>query len=1058
MTTRRRRWAQGGGRSLALARALASLCVLLAMPVQEAAAHDGGLRWRTLTARRVSVHFPAGYEAIARHAARSAEDALTTLAGVLPYEQPRRLELTLDDYGDDSNGWAINFPYDHVHLNAAPPRIGSDLEGNGDWVRALVFHEIAHILHMGQASGPAAWVNAVLGRTYLPNAELPRFWLEGLATWIETRYVGGDTAMRSPNGRPARGGRVEGSVFLARLRAAALDNAWPTPEQLTGAPLHWPRGRGWYVFGSWLLDHQARAHGAEKTTAFVAAFGKLVLPFAIQSLYRQVFGCSLHAMWRSAEAELRARQSVEQRWRGLGLQPPVSAADLLSMPVPEARGTAGAASALQMLRPRRVSLDGEGKGRLRAHPDGASVVFAAAPADELARIERLWPQSGRRQTLHVCEADCDDAMVTSDGRWLVYAATRPHRMVYRRSEVFCAPLADDGGAETALQRTFGARARELALDPSGRRIAWVGLDRGHTRIDVAPFDCEGADRLRARTVRQAASPAQLLGTPALTDSETLFYTEGWARERRLWRLDLAAHPTAAPTEIPLPTTGWIGDLSAHVRRDGPPKLVAVVERGTFRDAASLDLDALAVGFVLRSWTPTGVSSAAMLADGAVVTAEHRGRGMEAFLWPPLDATMSNAPPPPAFESAVANDAPAEPYAPASERWREADYNALPTLRPFRWQPIIEAGAVGAPLDPAAFVVGTDLHGRDALGLYGFGLQLRSDLLLQRPTAILSLSSERWRPHWGLLLATLPSTAWARRGFVSYPFATRVSLLRLSTALQLPAARGGHQLGLALRLGRSDFETELEAFRARVLPDEPFGPVSTPVRRVGAGDVSASIGWARSERYPDSAVSERVAAWTLAATWDEPTLGAPSRNLRLDLDLQRSFRLGQHRVLALRGRLGHGAIVPKGAVPYQVVGVGPSDLQALVTGVGGGDFGAVRGLLDPRRGERLIAGRSLAWASAQLHLPLLDIGRGFDTLPLWLGRLWWTPFVDAAAALAGEESERRERSTTSGALCSLGAELRLQLDVGYVAAGSLRLGAAGIVGGNGGWSAWLRLGD
>ncbi len=1028
------------------------------MPAPEALAHDGDLRWRTLTGRRVAVHDPAGYEVIARHAARSAEDALTTLADVLPYQQPRRLELTLDDYGDDSNGLAINFPYDHVHLNAAPPRVGSDLEGNGDWVRALVFHEVAHILHMGQVSGPVAWVNAVLGRTYLPNAELPRFWLEGLATWIETRYVGADAAVRSPNGGPARGGRVEGSVFLARLRAAALDDAWPTPEQLTGAPLRWPRGRGWYVFGSWLLDYQARAHGAEKTTAFIAAFGRLVLPFAIQSLYRQVFGRSLHGLWRDAEADLRARQTAEQRWRRLGLQPPVAAADLLTTPVPRDVESVGADGLLASLQPRRVSADGEGKGRVRAHPDGVSVVFAVAPADDLARIDRLWPASGRRQTLHVCEADCDDALVSPDGRWLVYAATRPVSLVYRRSEVFCAPVGGSVAADTARRRTFGARARELALDPSGRHIAWIGLDRGHTRIEVADFDCEGAEALRPRTVQRALAPAQLLGTPALTDARTLYYTEGWARQRRLWRLDLAAHPAAAPTAVALPTPGWIGDLTAIGRRDAPPQLSAVVERGTFRDAALLQLESPSAGFVLRSWTPTGVASAARLADGSVVTVEHRGRGMEAYLWPAVEATITSAPTTTGPQVASPVDDAAERYAPSDGRWREADYAALPTLRPFRWQPVVEAGAVGAPLDPAAVVVGSDLQGRDALGLYGFGLQLRSDLLLQRPTAVLSLSSERWRPQWGLLLATLPGTAWARRGFVSYPFATRVSLLRLTTALQLPAARGGHQLGLAVRLGRTGFESDLEAFRARVLPDEPFGPISTPVRRVGAGDVSVSFGWARAERYPDSAVSERLGAWTLAATWDEPTLGAPSRSLRLDLDLQRSFRLGKHLVLALRGRLGHGAIVPAGVVPYQLVGVGPSDLQTLVAGVGGGDFGAVRGLLDPRLGERLIAGRSLAWASAQLHLPLLDIGRGFDTLPLWLGRLWWTPFVDAAAALAGAESERRERSTTSGALCSLGAELRLQLDVGFVAAGSLRLGAAGIVGGNGGWSAWLRLGD
>lgn len=196
----------------------------------------------------------------------------------------------------------------------------------------------------------------------------------------------------------------------------------------------------------------------------------------------------------------------------------------------------------------------------------------------------------------------------------------------------------------------------------------------------------------------------------------------------------------------------------------------------------------------------------------------------------------------------------------------------------------------------------------------------------------------------------------------------------------------------------------------------------------------------------------------SATWAEPHLGESARALRVDLDARRSFRLGGHRVLALRGRVGQGVIVPSGRVPYQVTGVGPSDVRTLIQGVGGADFGAVRGLVDPRRGTKLLAGRSLVWASAQLHLPIGNIGHGFDTLPLWLGRLWWTPFVDAAGVLAGDEVQLRDRATTAGVVASVGAEIRLGLESAYQPLGTVRLGAAAIVGGNGGWSGWLRLGD
>ena len=147
-----------------------------------------------------------------------------------------------------------------------------------------------------------------------------------------------------------------------------------------------------------------------------------------------------------------------------------------------------------------------------------------------------------------------------------------------------------------------------------------------------------------------------------------------------------------------------------------------------------------------------------------------------------------------------SDAP--PYTPPVVATEAEDYSPWATLRPYRWTPIIEAGAVGLPLDPATLVLGTDLSGHDALSLATWALTLRSDLAWAQPSAFGSVTLERWRPQWAIAAASLPGVAYTRRGFYSQAFATRAAVLRLSGALAIPQARGGFTASASLRLART----------------------------------------------------------------------------------------------------------------------------------------------------------------------------------------------------------------------------------------------------------------
>ena len=266
--------------------------------VHTAAAHDGEIRWRTIHTAHAQVHFPASHRALAEHVADVFEDGWRELTPVFNYRAVTPVHVTIDDYVDATNGFANPRPYDRIHMRAYPPRWLDDLAGHGDWVRLLIFHELAHLLHLGNHAGVAKIVNTVLGRTYLPNQYLPRLLVEGIAVWAESRKRGFDR-----NGR----GRIDSPQFMMKLRSLLLDAAMPKLQELTGRPLRWPRGNGWYLYGSLLVDHQVRHYGEAKLRAFIHAYGSRPVPFAVNALYKKIYGVSALQMWRDAVSELRRR-------------------------------------------------------------------------------------------------------------------------------------------------------------------------------------------------------------------------------------------------------------------------------------------------------------------------------------------------------------------------------------------------------------------------------------------------------------------------------------------------------------------------------------------------------------------------------------------------------------------------------------------------------------------------------------------------------------------------------------------------------------------------------
>ena len=1004
---------------------LLALTALVSVPSY---AGDGAIAWRTLRADGIELTYPHTHEALARRVLATWQDARQTLGQILPLHGGT-LQLTLDDYADSANGFATVMPFDHVHLYAYPPAPDSELGDHGDWLRALVFHEYSHILHLGDVQGPPTWVNAVLGRTLMPNAGLPRFFTEGLATWAETRLTGGDA------GVAGHGGRVDSPAFMAILRATVLDGGQPDLNELTGSPLRWPRGQGWYLYGSLLVDDLAQTQGPESVRRFIDGISFRLFGLGVQGTARQTWGKSLTRAWHDAQARLRARVVTQWHERaGVELPDPLTDTQAFQAYVRRHDGD-------------QLTHDGELRGRIRSWPDGQSAVVTHLASDaQFYVIQRIFAD-GRVTTLHTCRADCDEVLVTPDAKWLLYTETRPFERLYRFRDLIAVPLDADGHvAGPELQLTAGARLRSPSLSVDGQLLAAVRVEKGRTAIDVLPLPqaltaAQAGDDPPPWVRRVAPAPfGQTLDSPVVLPDGLLLWTAWLGGHRGLEteaKLDAAAcaeaeaalavhvrSQTDAP-EIPRWIAAqtcrnfaprqppWLGDLQVRRGADDVWYLNGLIEVDGFREAAILTR----WGWLPRTRTLTGVTSFA--AGREPFTVRHGGRGLDVFH---LRKPFWFAPP---GEKQAYVDL---PYHPTHTDAVEGVYNPLRSAWPRAWRPLLTATGDRLTTEPGGLWLGAQVAGEDALSHWNWLAtgQIRDDGT--DPIGSLAINITRWEPTWTLDTGYQQGFSWLRRGFYWATTPTDRWGIGARGAWQLPGVRQAWQFDLGWRMVKSSLRDDRYAIR---FPYDPGGP--PPVEPWTGIDsfVDVGVSYAFGATSPDAGTTERLHSVAVRGSMSDSWTGGARRRIIVSALAANRWPLGRHFVAELTTNVAAIPVSGDTSPSFAVRGIQPLPTNLLA---GSGTSGiTIRGM---PYNSIFRAGDGMAWGTAQVHIPVLDIGRGFDTLPLWFGRVRATPFVDGAWAFL--PPPKAERFT--GGVWSTGAELLLNWQAGYALDGTLRLGA------------------
>ncbi len=473
---------------------LSGLAVVLCFTVWAQASRAGTdpeRRYSTFETEHFAVHFYDGGDRFARRVASYCEEARADLLVRIGWAPKERVHVVVTDEVDDSNGFTTVLPYPTFTLWARPPAPDGELGRFDDWLRMLVFHEYAHVVHLDAASGVPELFNGLFGRVWKPNTALPRWVTEGFAVWVESTRTAG--------------GRIGSPLTEMHLRTMALEGRLPDLSELAVPPLARPRSALWYLLGGAIFDEIARQKGELAVAAFVAAYGTHPIPFALNTLSRQATGKTMVDWYADVRRDIEARAQAHAGADPAGAKVLRSVREVIENPV--------------------------------FSPDGRALVWVEGTGFESTRIVtapfHADGQIGEPRTIIRCEGGCGRPVFSRDGRRLVFSTARHHRVSNYYSNLAEIPF------ETGLDRRApriirgSMRAYDAIPTADGRALLAAQTTWGEASVERIDLD--------THTTTRVVGP-EMLGRfddlAATADGKTLFMSAHIGVERDLYRVDL----------------------------------------------------------------------------------------------------------------------------------------------------------------------------------------------------------------------------------------------------------------------------------------------------------------------------------------------------------------------------------------------------------------------------------------------------------------------------------------------------------------------------------------
>ncbi len=289
-------------------------CALTAAPAAFAAfSYDPFLTWRTLYTENFHIHYHDGEEDLAKQVARIAERLHVLRVKQFSWVPSEPTEVILNDRVDFTNGAATPVYQNTMYLYMTPPDDINTLEDFDNWLELLISHEYTHIIHLDKVRGASKVFRNIFGRApagwvvfpIFPNEFQPLFYIEGLATYMETDKQRGV-------------GRGQSSSYEMMMRMETVDGI-KSLRHVNQPMATWPAGTARYLYGVYFYNFIADTYGKDKVAAWVEKFSGHVIPYALNHTAKHVLGEDLDDVWAKFEKYLHAKfdpQIAEVKRRG----------------------------------------------------------------------------------------------------------------------------------------------------------------------------------------------------------------------------------------------------------------------------------------------------------------------------------------------------------------------------------------------------------------------------------------------------------------------------------------------------------------------------------------------------------------------------------------------------------------------------------------------------------------------------------------------------------------------------------------------------------------------
>ena len=424
------------------AAAMAFLLGLLGVIPAEAQTRDLSRRWRTVRSEHFEVSYPEPLALVARRVLAIAEHSNASMAPLLGHQPKKRVQIVLTDEIDAANGSATPLNYNVIRLYVSAPGDLSVLGDFDDWMTVLVTHEHAHILYTDNIGGLPAVINKIFGKVWAPNILQPRWIIEGIATYLESR----ETA----------GGRMRSTQYEMYMRMAVLENNILHFDTLNNRTDYWPHGDIWYLYGSRFIDWLVQQYGEEILGEMATWYGRRAIPFSVNRMGKRLTGKTFGELYQLWIEDMRQQYGeVEAEVRADGVT-----------------------------KARRITFHGETVRGLRFADDERLIYYA--------RDGRSDPQI---RTLNLNNGNRVERIVRSAGE--SYPALHPNGDLYFESfdayktnvySFYDLFVLDPGKGWKRKRLTRGLRARYPDISPDGRSIAYVRNDASTQSLWIANID------------------------------------------------------------------------------------------------------------------------------------------------------------------------------------------------------------------------------------------------------------------------------------------------------------------------------------------------------------------------------------------------------------------------------------------------------------------------------------------------------------------------------------------------------------------------------------------